>query len=544
MKIKLIIFFLLFSYCGYSQSLEIADFWFNRYEYQKAAETYSQIDTKLLSQDDLLRWCYASFTSKDYNSSFKISDSLIGIGEVPAFFYYANAFSAMSLNKYEIAKSRFETYKLKDNQFFVDSLIASCEQIPTWDQEEYIKFIPFEGNSNKANISGHLNKGNLLFFNEGGVDYQRNLLGDSVLEYAELMFMRPYTYLLNERIVSPIIFPDDIQLNNIVSLAIDSTMDEAYFTMSNPLSNDPVMKVPHIYVGTFKNDTITNVHIWDYSGIDDSSSTAFATLSYDLNYLVFTKQFHNRETSDLYMSIKKDGYWTDPVLIQELATTGDDGYPLFIDDSTMSFASNGRVGYGGLDAYLTTFKNGGFSDIRHLKSPINSSADDFNLSYSTLRDTVVFTSNRIGVNDDDDIYIIQLFEIDTMNNNVKPEEEKVFEDLLVYFDFDKSNIKSSEEKKMNEYDFSMIQNVNYTVYLEGHCDNRGTNVYNDLLGEKRALSVKKKLIALGIPEDKIAYLSKGKREPVIDCVQCTSYQHSKNRVVIVKVIFNKHSQIN
>ena len=48
--------------------------------------------------------------------------------------------------------------------------------------------------------------------------------------------------------------------------------------------------------------------------------------------------------------------------------------------------------------------------------------------------------------------------------------------------------------------------------MEGHCDARGTEEYNLALGDRRARSVKRYLLRLGAPRDRIRAVSKGKLE--------------------------------
>lgn len=52
------------------------------------------------------------------------------------------------------------------------------------------------------------------------------------------------------------------------------------------------------------------------------------------------------------------------------------------------------------------------------------------------------------------------------------------------------------------------------LLIEGHCDNRGSNAYNIALGEKRALSVRRYLINLGIDASRIHTISYGEEKPL------------------------------
>jgi peptidoglycan-associated lipoprotein len=51
------------------------------------------------------------------------------------------------------------------------------------------------------------------------------------------------------------------------------------------------------------------------------------------------------------------------------------------------------------------------------------------------------------------------------------------------------------------------------VMVEGHADSRGTAEYNLALGEKRATAVRAYLVNLGVAENRITIVSKGKESP-------------------------------
>jgi peptidoglycan-associated lipoprotein len=82
----------------------------------------------------------------------------------------------------------------------------------------------------------------------------------------------------------------------------------------------------------------------------------------------------------------------------------------------------------------------------------------------------------------------------------------------VYFDLDRSDIKPAEREKLKAVKKHLDENPGHRVLLEGYCDWRGTAEYNLALGERRAASVKKYLVSLGVPADKIDTLSKGSLE--------------------------------
>ncbi len=91
--------------------------------------------------------------------------------------------------------------------------------------------------------------------------------------------------------------------------------------------------------------------------------------------------------------------------------------------------------------------------------------------------------------------------------------------IVVYFDFDKYNIRPDQWPKVEKLAELIKSNPsNYTVRIEGNCDEWGTEEYNYALGLKRANSVKNALIKLGVDPKKLTVISYGELNPV-----CTAH---------------------
>ena len=84
-------------------------------------------------------------------------------------------------------------------------------------------------------------------------------------------------------------------------------------------------------------------------------------------------------------------------------TDGDEMFPTMNKNGRLYYSSNGKVGLGGLDMMYTTNEGGVWAEATNLKSPMNSSGDDFGLIWNT-ETTGYFTSNRDGGKGMDDIY--------------------------------------------------------------------------------------------------------------------------------------------
>ncbi|MBI5385372.1 MAG: peptidoglycan-associated lipoprotein Pal [Verrucomicrobia bacterium] len=97
----------------------------------------------------------------------------------------------------------------------------------------------------------------------------------------------------------------------------------------------------------------------------------------------------------------------------------------------------------------------------------------------------------------------------------RPKDREKFKAFTVYFDFDRSVIKSSEASKVDSV-AGQFKNENPAcdLLIEGHCDERGTAEYNRALGERRALAIREYLIRAGVNGEKIHTVSFGKDQPV------------------------------
>ena len=102
----------------------------------------------------------------------------------------------------------------------------------------------------------------------------------------------------------------------------------------------------------------------------------------------------------------------------------------------------------------------------------------------------------------------------TDRSSWKPDRE-AFAAQTVHFDFDKSNVKPSEVGKLEEVARRMKSEFQgKAIRIEGHCDERGTEEYNRALGDKRALSVREKLVALGLDAGMLDTITFGEEKPV------------------------------
>jgi peptidoglycan-associated lipoprotein len=117
-------------------------------------------------------------------------------------------------------------------------------------------------------------------------------------------------------------------------------------------------------------------------------------------------------------------------------------------------------------------------------------------------------------------------ESNDINNNQKI--AAILSKDVVHFDFDKYNIRPDQMPIVKEV-ANTLKDIkgNYTVRIEGNCDEWGSDEYNYALGLKRAKTVKNALVDLGVDENKLTIISYGESNPV-----CTAHNKecwAKNR---------------
>ncbi len=117
--------------------------------------------------------------------------------------------------------------------------------------------------------------------------------------------------------------------------------------------------------------------------------------------------------TDLYVStMMANGKWSIPQnLGPTVNTAGDESCPfMHADNQTLYFNSNGHLGYGGTDLYLTQKTNQGFSVPQNLGYPINTIDDEGSLFVASDALTGFLASDRGDSKGGLDIYSILLYD--------------------------------------------------------------------------------------------------------------------------------------
>ncbi len=88
-------------------------------------------------------------------------------------------------------------------------------------------------------------------------------------------------------------------------------------------------------------------------------------------------------------------------------------------------------------------------------------------------------------------------------------------DGIVYFDFDKYDVKPEYREMLRQKAELMRQYPSIRVRIEGNCDDRGTQEYNLALGERRARAAYEYMVMLGVNPNQLEMISYGKERPAV-----------------------------
>jgi peptidoglycan-associated lipoprotein len=85
----------------------------------------------------------------------------------------------------------------------------------------------------------------------------------------------------------------------------------------------------------------------------------------------------------------------------------------------------------------------------------------------------------------------------------------------IYFDYDRSDLLPDAQRTLNEKVPLMKSNMAVRLRIVGHTDERGSDEYNQALGQRRAAAARTFLVAQGIAGDRIDVVSMGESQPAM-----------------------------
>ncbi|WP_405227392.1 OmpA family protein [Dokdonia sp. Asnod1-B02] len=400
---------------GYAQEgkVKVAGEKFEEFAYVNARDLYSRVANRGFTSPEVFSKLGDSYYfTADYAEAAQWYEKLVATGEdVSPEYYFRYAQSLKSVKKYDKADKMMAIFVQMSG---TDTRGEMFEK-----ERDYLKEI--EAQSGRYAVEQ-------VNFNTGLQDFSPSFLGERVVissnrksstgDYIHDWNDQPFLDLYvvdNAKSDNPSIEKFSKNINTPYhesSSVFTESGDEMYFTRNNYSKKT---KLKRDEAGTTK---LKLYHSYKRGGVwsipeelpfnSDEYSTAHPALSPDGTILYFASDMPGTKgLSDIWMStINEDGTYGAPVnLGSEINTEGRETFPFVSSDNKLFYATDGHIGLGGLDVFVTQLSDDGKVGASYnVGKPVNSSADDFGLILSESRGTGYFSSNRASGLGNDDIY--------------------------------------------------------------------------------------------------------------------------------------------
>lgn len=393
-----------------------ADASFDAGEYFKASEMYKKIyskaSTKIFKAELAFKLgeCYRRMNiprkaEKWYKKAvrYKYQDPM-------AVLYLAEAMKMSE--KYVEAKTKYERYRdLVPNDIRGKKGIESCDLAPEWldKPERFVVTNERSMNSKQSDYRPEYFKGNSTIYltstREGGKgDKFNNNSGQSFSDIFMTMKDRKGDW--NHPV--PIKGSVNSEFDD-GACSINKEGTEMYYTSCKVIKNETVGC--QVYHSKFSGNLWTSLELVPLVP-DSSISVGHPAISNDGLTLYFVTEMEGGQGGKDIWKVErssKSGTWgKSKNLGRKVNTANDEMFPYVRENGEFYFASNGHIGIGGLDIFKLTVEDDGKTIVENMKSPINSSADDFAIVFEGKKDKGYFSSTRRGGRGNDDIYSFYL----------------------------------------------------------------------------------------------------------------------------------------
>lgn len=144
-------------------------------------------------------------------------------------------------------------------------------------------------------------------------------------------------------------------------------------------------------------------------------------------------------------------------------TPGDERFPYVRSDSVLYFASNGHAGLGGLDIFKATLTASGGWNIENMGWPMNSSYDDFGITFGE-GESGFFSSNRNDARGYDHIYSFIKPELKiTISGYVLDRDEEPVPNAVIRIVGDDGSNQKAIGKSDGTFQFNLQRGVKYVM---------------------------------------------------------------------------------
>lgn len=460
-----------------------ADEKYERGEYYAAAETYRKIYNKLRRKEDryqrgevafMLGECYrhlnqSARAAASYQNAqrYEWEDSLIP-------FYLAQA--QQMEGQYTLAERNYKAYlDTAPNNKLAKEGIRGCQQSPKW-REQGSRYIVKNArifNSRRADFCPMFldSKNDILYFTSS----REKATGTAKSEITGAKNCDVFFSKKDDK--GKWSNPEPVEGD------LNTEFDEGITAFT------PDGQTMYFAKALRKTDSGTSVEIYKasrseakWSGASKFEITADTLSAYDDpavsadgKWLYFSSDMPGGQGGkDLWRVMISDGHGTLENLGEQINTPGDERFPYVRDDSTLYFSSNGHAGLGGLDLFRARLQPSGRWFVENMGSPMNSSGDDFGITFESEGERGYFSSNRKDARGYDHIFSFEKPDLKIWISGyvLDKDEEPVPNALIRIVGNDGSNQKAVA-KPDGSFRFDLQRGISYVMlagangYLNG-----------------------------------------------------------------------------
>ena len=194
-----------------------------------------------------------------------------------------------------------------------------------------------------------------------------------------------------------------------------------------------------------------------------------------------------------------------------------------------------------LSGALVTLSNGEQKEIIHKTNESNGTFD-FGKQPVDCDDTFVFiraqkedyavAEEQVDIRQNGEVYKEIFLKSIKKKVTVGDDLAKFFNIEIIYFDFDKSNIRPDAAVDLAKIVEVMKEHPTIKIAIKSHTDSRGSDAYNLALSDRRAKSTLEWMVQQGIDRSRLTAKGYGETQLVNGCsngVPCSEEEHQKNR---------------
>ncbi len=387
--------------------LRRADNFYNRGEYFEALQHYQQLeaDGYKLDIEHQIRVGRCHYERNNISEAWGILANLES--HLSGYYLFVYAQANHQIEFYEGAiewyrKARPENPRIQGR---IDELIRSCE----WAMDNLI-YNP-DVNILPAIIPTFGQSFGIQFYGDGVVyssaspdresQKKRDRTGRDMLDlyYSDMLdgVVSDQRTLFSENLVFP---------EHVGAISFTSDSQKMYYTRVMRVRGGSVWK---IFSVEYKNGKWSNEQELPFN--NNAYDNGHPAVSPDDQYLYFAS---NRPGGygglDLYVVERRANgtYGTPRNLGPKVNTFGNEVFPFISPDNILYFASDGHVGFGGLDLFKADKVNSDWGNVENMMMPFNSSRDDFGYVINPLDPSLGFLStNRRGSGDEDEFFTVE-----------------------------------------------------------------------------------------------------------------------------------------